>query len=96
MEVNAALVDKLATLSRLSFSENEKEKITHDLQRMISFVEKLSELDTTGIEPLRHMGVEQEKMREDITSGMVSQDEALRNAPDHDHTFFIVPKVIRK
>jgi len=55
MEVNDAMVDKLANLARLQFNDTEKEGIKTDLQRMIKFVEKLNEVDTTGVEPLLHM-----------------------------------------
>lgn len=96
MEVNGELVDKLAHLSRLKFNAEEKQKILIDLQRMISFVEKLSELDTTGVEPLRHLQTGSNTMREDITGGTLSREEALRNSSVHDDTYFKVPKVIRK
>jgi aspartyl-tRNA(Asn)/glutamyl-tRNA(Gln) amidotransferase subunit C len=56
MEVNDSLVDRIAHLSRLQFNTAEKESVKQDLQRMISFVEKLNELDTSGVEPLLHMG----------------------------------------
>jgi aspartyl-tRNA(Asn)/glutamyl-tRNA(Gln) amidotransferase subunit C len=55
MEVNEALVNRLALLGRLHFTETEKEEIRSDLQRMISFVDKLNELDTEGLEPVLHM-----------------------------------------
>ncbi|MFN0083023.1 MAG: aspartyl/glutamyl-tRNA amidotransferase subunit C, partial [Ferruginibacter sp.] len=52
MEVNETLVDKLANLARLQFDAAAKKEIQDDLQKMIRFVEKLNELDTTGVEPL--------------------------------------------
>jgi aspartyl-tRNA(Asn)/glutamyl-tRNA(Gln) amidotransferase subunit C len=58
MEVNEELVSHLANLSRLHFNEEEKKEIREDLQRMISFVDKLNELDTTGLEPVLHMSTE--------------------------------------
>ena len=96
MEVNDALVDKLADLARLKFEAAEKEEIKRDLQKMIAFVEKLNELDTTGVKPLTHMTDETNVLRDDEVSGSISRDEALKHAPDHDGTFFKVPKVIRK
>jgi aspartyl-tRNA(Asn)/glutamyl-tRNA(Gln) amidotransferase subunit C len=95
MEVNDALIDKLSDLARLEFSRDDKEEIKKDLQRMIHFVEKLSELDTTGVEPLLHMGHEMNVLREDRLQGSVSRADALSNAPDTDGTYFKVPKVIR-
>lgn len=96
MEVNDALVDKLANLSRLQFNTTEKEGIKADLQRMIQFVEKLNELDTTGVEPLLHMSEQVNVLREDEVQGSVDRTEALQNAPEHDEAFFKVPKVIKK
>ena len=96
MEVNDALVDKIAHLARLEFNETEKQEIKKDLQKMISFVEKLNELDTTDVEPLLHMSNEVNVLREDEVKGSVSQAEALKNAPARKDEFFTVPKVIRK
>ena len=96
MEVNDALIDNLSNLARLEFNAEEKEEIRKDLRRMIDFVEKLGELDTTGVEPLLHMSPETNVLREDRIQGSVTREEALANAPDTDGTYFKVPKVIRK
>ena len=96
MEVNDALIDNLSNLARLRFSAGEKEEIRTDLQRMILFVEKLDELETTGVEPLLHMSPETDVLRDDIPGGSVSRAAALSNAPATDGTYFKVPKVIRK
>ena len=96
MEVNDALVDKLAHLSRLAYSDAEKQEIKADLQRMIAFVEKLNEPDLTGVAPLLHVSDEINVLRKDEVKGSVSREEALRNAPLHDDQFFKVPKVIKK
>ncbi len=96
MEVNDALVDKLAHLSRLQFDETEKAAIKNDLQQMIAFVEKLNELDLEGVKPLLHISEEINVLREDEVKGSISREEALKNAPVHDEQFFKVPKVIKK
>lgn len=96
MEVNEALVDKLAHLSKLSFSPDEKKEIANDLQRMIQFVEKLNELDLTDVEPLMHMSDEINVLRDDEIKGSITREEALKNAPATDGKFFKVPKVIKK
>jgi len=96
MEVNDAMVENLANLARLQFSEAEKEIISNDLQRMIAFVDKLNELDTTGVSPLLHMTDNFNVLREDEIKGSISRTEGLKNAPDTDGVFFKVPKVIRK
>ena len=96
MEVNDTLVDKIAHLARLQFNDAEKAAIKTDLQKVIVFVEKLNELDTTGIEPLLHMSDNINILREDVVKGSISSVEGLKNAPLHDTQFFKVPKVIKK
>ena len=96
MEVNDALIDNLTKLSHLSFNEEERKEIKADLQEMISFIEKLKEVNTEGIPPLLHMSSNVNILREDVVRGSVSREEALKNAPETDGTFFKVPKVIRK
>jgi aspartyl-tRNA(Asn)/glutamyl-tRNA(Gln) amidotransferase subunit C len=96
MNVNDELVDKIANLARLEFNSQEKEEIKSDLQQMIGFIDKLNELDTTGVEPLLHMSENINVLREDEVSGTISREDAFRNAPLHDEQFFKVPKVIRK
>ncbi len=96
MEVNDLLIDNLAKLSHLSFSEQEKKDIKADLQEMISFIEKLKEVNTEGVEPLLHMSTNVNVLRDDIVQGSVSREEAIKNAPETDGTYFKVPKVIKK
>ena len=96
MEVNDQLVDKLANLSRLQFDATEKAAIKADLQSMIQFIDKLNELDTTGVEPLLHMSDNVNVLRTDEVQGSISREKALSNAPVHDEQFFKVPKVIQK
>jgi aspartyl-tRNA(Asn)/glutamyl-tRNA(Gln) amidotransferase subunit C len=96
MEVNDALIDKLANLAKLRFDDLEKAAIKEDLSRMILFVEKLQELDTTGVEPLLHMTKTTNVLREDELKGSVSRYDGLKNAVVHDEKFFKVPKVIKK
>lgn len=96
MEVTEQMVDKLAHLAKLSFSDTEKQAVKQDLQSMIAFVEKLQELDTTGVQPLLHMGNNTNVLRNDVVKGSVTREEALLNAPLKDEQFFKVPKVIKK
>jgi aspartyl-tRNA(Asn)/glutamyl-tRNA(Gln) amidotransferase subunit C len=96
MEVNTALVEKLANLSRLKFDEAAKESIKADLQSMIQFVEKLNELDTAGVPPLLHMSDNVNILRDDEIKDSIERSEGLKNAPVQDGVFFKVPKVIKK
>ena len=96
MEVNHALIDKLSLLARLQIKPDEKDKLRDDLQQMIGFIEKLQELDTTGIEPLMHLTEEINVLRADEVKGSVTREEALQNAQLKNNSFFMVPKVIKK
>jgi aspartyl-tRNA(Asn)/glutamyl-tRNA(Gln) amidotransferase subunit C len=96
MEVNDELINNLAQLSRLGFNDAEKNEIKDDLQKMIAFIDKLNELDTSGVEPLLHMSENVNVLRDDEVKGSISSEEALKNSPLHDAHFFKVPKVIKK
>jgi aspartyl-tRNA(Asn)/glutamyl-tRNA(Gln) amidotransferase subunit C len=94
MKVDDALIENLAHLARLEFSEEEKAGLRKDLQSMIAFVEKLNEVNTDGIKPLLHMSSAVNVFREDKIKGSATREEALQNAPLTDGVFFKVPKVI--
>jgi aspartyl-tRNA(Asn)/glutamyl-tRNA(Gln) amidotransferase subunit C len=96
MQVDKKLVSHLAHLSRLNVAPEKMDKLVTDMQDLVGFVEKLNELDTTGTEPLMHMGDAFNVLRKDEVNGSISREAALKNAPDADGTFFKVPKVIRK
>ena len=96
MKVNEELVDKLATLAKLEFDADKKKEIIKDLTQIISFVEKLNELDTTGVEPLIFMTDEVNVLRKDEVKHDITHEEALLNAPKKDSDYFKAPKVINQ
>ena len=96
MDVNDTLIEKLAHLSRLEFGEAEKREIKNDLEKMIGFIDKLNELDTTGVALLLHMSENVNILRKDEVNGEIDKEDVFRNAPLHDNDFFKVPKVINK
>jgi aspartyl-tRNA(Asn)/glutamyl-tRNA(Gln) amidotransferase subunit C len=96
MKITDEIINHLADLARLEFSDEEKTGLKQDLEKMIGFVEKLKEVDTTGIEPLMHITDAVNILREDIAEKTITKQEALLNAPQTDGNFFIVPKVIKK
>lgn len=96
MEVTNEMVEKIAHLARLRIPEADKETVKNELQKMIEFVDKLNELDTTGIEPLMHMSNNINAVREDEVKESIPKVDALKNAPVSDGVFFKVPKVIKK
>lgn len=96
MEITSEMIDHLSQLARLQFSEEEKAVLKTDLERMIGFVEKLKEVDTTGVAPLLHITDAENILREDEIKQTITKEEALLNAPLTDGNFFKVPKVIKK
>lgn len=96
MKVTDEMISRLSQLARLSFSDDEKAELKDDLEKMIGFVEKLKEVDTTGVEPLLHITDAVNVLRSDEVNQTITKQEALLNAPQSDGNFFIVPKVIKK
>jgi aspartyl-tRNA(Asn)/glutamyl-tRNA(Gln) amidotransferase subunit C len=96
MAVTKKDVEYIAALSHLKFGEEELEKFTHQLNDVLTYVEKLNELDTENIEPLSHPIENQNVFRDDKIKNSTSRSEALKNAPDKDEEHFRVPKVINQ
>ena len=96
MKIDNETVDKIAHLARLEFENEAKQEIIKDMNNMLSFIDKLNELDTQNVEPLIYMSDEVNVMREDDVKHEITQDEALKNAPKKDSDYFKVPKVLEK
>ena len=94
MKVDKETLDKIAHLARLEFDEKDSEKMIKDLGNIISFVEKLNEVNTDGVEPLTTMSHEENALREDEVKPHLDHDIALRSAPKKDADYFRVPKVL--
>jgi len=95
-KIDKDTVEKLAHLARLEFNNEGKDQMIKDLNNMLSFVDKLNEVDTSNVEPLIYMTDETNVLREDIMQQNVSQKDALKNAPKKDSDYFKVPKVVNK
>lgn len=96
MEVDDAMIEKLANLAKLKFDDTEKVQIKNDLQNMIGLIEKMNELDTSNVKPWLHMTDNVNILREDVVTGSITNEEALQNSANKNVPFFIVPKVIKK
>ncbi|MBS1558566.1 MAG: Asp-tRNA(Asn)/Glu-tRNA(Gln) amidotransferase subunit GatC [Bacteroidetes bacterium] len=94
MPIDTPLLHKIAHLARLEFDEKETGKMTNDLNKIISFVEKLNEVNTDGVEPLTTMSQEVNALREDEPQTHLTRKEVLQNAPEKDAEYFRVPKVL--
>ncbi|MDO9287425.1 MAG: Asp-tRNA(Asn)/Glu-tRNA(Gln) amidotransferase subunit GatC [Thermodesulfovibrionales bacterium] len=87
-------VEHIAKLARLSVSEEEKELFGPQLNGILSYMEKLNELDTKDVEPTSHVLSLSNVMRDDMPGNSISREDALMNAPDHTDKFYRVPKII--
>ena len=96
MKVDKATVEKMATLSKLEFNEKEKESILVEMNQIVAFFDKLSEINTENVLPLIHVNEEVNVLREDIAIESISQEQALKNAPQKDSDYFKMPKVLNK
>jgi len=96
MKITNKLIQDIAALAKLEFDEKSAEQMKVDLERIIGFIDKLSEIDTDGVEPLIYLSEEVSVLREDGIKAMVSQVEALKNAPEKDSDYFKVPTVLKK
>ena len=96
MKIDDKMISKISGLANLEFGEDEKEKIRQDLEQILTFVEKLNELDTENVEPLVYISENRDVLREDHAEKTITTEQALLNAPEIKDNFFKVPRVIRK
>jgi len=87
-------VHKVAHLARLELSEDESRRLTGDMNNILSYIDKLAELDTEEIEPTSHAVAVTNAFREDVSKDFFTAEEGLSNAPDAEDGSFKVPKVI--
>lgn len=95
MKVDKETLYKVAHLARLNIKPEEEDKLLKDMSEILTWVEKLKEVDTDGVTPLTHMTAEVNVMRPDAALKTISKEDALKNAPVKDKDFFKVPKVLR-
>ena len=96
MEITNKLIQDIAALAKLEFDEKSAEQMKADLEKIIGFFDKLSEIDTDGVDPLIYLSEEVSVLREDEIKAVVSQVEALKNAPEKDSDYFKVPTILKK
>lgn len=96
MIIDKQTVHKVADLARIAIKDNEVDTLTVEMNKILTFMEKLNELDTTGVKPLVYMNEEVNVWREDIAKQEISVADGLKNAAEHNENFFFVPKIIEK
>ena len=94
MSVNIEQVRHIAKLARIRMSDEELERLLPELNNILGWVEQLAEVNTDGIEPLTAVIDQKLRLRDDVVSDGDKRDDVLANAPDAEHGFFAVPKVI--
>ena len=94
MSVTNEQVRHIARLARIAMSDEEIERLEPELNNILGWVEQLGEVNTDGIEPLTAVIDQKLRLREDVVTDGDIRDDVLANAPDAQHGFFAVPKVI--
>jgi aspartyl-tRNA(Asn)/glutamyl-tRNA(Gln) amidotransferase subunit C len=94
MSVTPEQVRHIANLARIAMSEEELERFVPELNNILGWIEQLAEVDTDGVEPLATVIEQKLRMRDDAVTDGNCRDAILANAPDSEHGFFAVPKVI--
>lgn len=94
MKVTREVIEHVAGLARLNLTEQEIEKLTAEMAEVISYVDKLNELDTTDVKPMEHVIPMKNVLREDKAAESLDRDKILANAPSHEDGCFKVPKVV--
>jgi aspartyl-tRNA(Asn)/glutamyl-tRNA(Gln) amidotransferase subunit C len=94
MSVTNEQVRHIAKLARIAMSEDEIERLVPELNNILGWVEQLGEVNTDGIEPLATVIDQKLRLRDDIVNDGNVRDDVLANAPEAQHGFFAVPKVI--
>jgi aspartyl-tRNA(Asn)/glutamyl-tRNA(Gln) amidotransferase subunit C len=94
MAVTVKDVDHVATLARLSFTDEEKTRLVAQLNQILAYMEQLNRLETGDVEPLSHVVDLSNVFRDDVLRASFPRAEILKNAPAHTEKFFKVPKVI--
>lgn len=94
MSVDAATVRRIAHLARIAVAEDEVDHLRGEINAILAFVEQLDEVDVTGVEPMTSVTPMAMKKRADVvTDGEIAED-IVRNAPQTEDNFFLVPKVV--
>lgn len=94
MQITKDDVLKIASLARLEIADDEIETYQHHLSDILTYVEKLNELDTENVQPTYSVHQSGNVLRDDVNAPSLTQDEALKNAPEKSCGLFSVPKII--
>lgn len=94
MIIDEKTIHKVADLARIEIKEEEIETLNLEMNKILTFMEKLNELDTSNVKPLVYMNEEVNVWREDVIKQEITTTEGLKNSAVHNESFFLVPKII--
>ena len=94
MSVTREEVAKIASLARIKMGDAELDRMVPELNNILGWVEQLGEVDVTGVQPMTAVIPNQQRLRDDVVTDGNVRDKVLANAPQAEHGFFAVPKVI--
>lgn len=94
MKLSKETIDHIAELARLDFTEEEKEELVLDMEKVISYLDKLDELDTSYVKVTEHIIPLKNVFREDEVESSFDREEMLKNAPKEEAGYFKVPKIL--
>ncbi|AJP72325.1 Asp-tRNA(Asn)/Glu-tRNA(Gln) amidotransferase subunit GatC [Sphingomonas hengshuiensis] len=94
MSVDTATVKKVASLARIAITDADAEKLAPELNNILGWIEQLGEVDTSSVEPMTAVIPNILRLREDVVTEGQQRDAILANAPQGEHGFFTVPKVV--
>ncbi|TDI59756.1 MAG: Asp-tRNA(Asn)/Glu-tRNA(Gln) amidotransferase subunit GatC [Alphaproteobacteria bacterium] len=94
MSVDKETVARIAHLARINVPEESLESIAGDLNNILAWVDQLSEVNTDDVEPMTSVVHARLRQREDVVNDGGKRDAVLKNAPETEHGFFAVPKVL--
>jgi len=96
MNIDKETIYKVADLARIEIKDTEVDDLRADMDKILTFMEKLNELDTTTVEPLVYMNPEVNVWREDVAKQEIAVADGLKNSALHNEDFFFVPKILEK
>ena len=94
MIIDKKTIHKVADLARIEIKEDEVESLSMEMNKILTFMEKLNELDTTNVKPLVYMNENANVWREDMAKQEITVEDGLKNAAVHNESFFFVPKIM--
>lgn len=93
-KISDETIEYVGILAKLDLNEEEKKQTAADMEKMLDYIDKLSELDTEGVEPMSHVFGRTNVFREDVVTNGDDRESILKNAPEEKDSMFVVPRTV--